>query len=156
MSLSATHARGLWVCTGLFALRVVAQPAALWVNVPLLPPFDAWHGNVLPYPLLLLSQFAILAIMVRTARRVGLEQWVPRRPVGRLLVALGGIYAGTMMARLLLGLTVLREYAWFAKPLPTFFHLVLASFVLILGRLHLLHAGAGVRNRNSRYGSTAE
>lgn len=155
MTPEVRYARRLWLCTGLFAVRVVAQPAALWVRAPLLPDFDAWHGNVLPYPLLLLSQLAILCTMIVTARRLRNGRLVPTRAAGRILIALGGIYAGTMLLRLVLGLSVLRDHPWFAKPLPTFFHLVLALFVLILGRFHLVHAAEGLTGRNTRYGSDA-
>ena len=36
-----------------------------------------------------------------------------------------------MFLRLLLGATVLSDVRWFASPLPAFFHLVLATYLLI-------------------------
>jgi hypothetical protein len=41
-----------------------------------------------------------------------------------------------MSFRLVAGLTVLRDNAWFAA-LPSTFHLVLASFMLVLAHFHL-------------------
>jgi hypothetical protein len=44
-----------------------------------------------------------------------------------------------MLARLPLGATLLREERWFASPPPTAFHLVLAKYLFLYGRLHLRH-----------------
>jgi hypothetical protein len=49
---------------------------------------------------------------------------------------LGVLYFGSMSARLVLGLAVFSDVAWFAKPLPALFHLVLAGYVLTLGHYH--------------------
>jgi hypothetical protein len=45
-----------------------------------------------------------------------------------------------MFMRLLLGATVLREARWFASPVPTAFHLVLAAYLFVYGRFHYRHA----------------
>jgi hypothetical protein len=132
-----THGRWLWLLTALFALRVAAQPLALVVDAPWLPRFEAWHGGVLPYPVLLLSQLAILAWLVRTAWRISTGAAVPRPTVGRLLLGAAGFYGGVMVLRLLLGATMLRDDRWFASPVPTAFHLVLAGYLFLLGRFHL-------------------
>lgn len=54
----------------------------------------------------------------------------------RVCLAFGGAYFAVMAFRWLAGLTFLADQAWFAKSLPAFFHLVLASFILLLG-LHI-------------------
>ena len=46
-----------------------------------------------------------------------------------------------MLARLLLGFTLLTHVRWFASPLPAFFHLVLAAYVLLFGYVHAQAAG---------------
>ena len=51
------YALALWGLTLLFGVRILAQP--LSQLVPAVPGFDVWHGGVLPYPVLLLSQLAI-------------------------------------------------------------------------------------------------
>jgi hypothetical protein len=127
----------LWLLTGLFALRVAAQPAALVASAAWLPPFDSWHGGVLPYPVLLLSQVAILGWLGWTARQFGAGAIAPSRPMGYAAVAFGTVYFGVMLIRLLLGVTVLADVRWFASPLPAFFHLVLATYVLLFGLVHL-------------------
>ena len=132
----------LWVLTGLFALRVAAQPAALVVNLAWLPSFESWHGGVLPYPGLLLSQVLILAWMAWTARRFGAGRVEPSRRVGWTSLAVGALYFMVMLVRLVLGLTVLSHVRWFASPVPAFFHLVLATYVLLFGWVHLDAASA--------------
>ena len=42
-----------------------------------------------------------------------------------------------MLIRLLLGLTIMRDSRWFTSYLPTAFHLVLASWLLVYGHFHL-------------------
>lgn len=48
----------------------------------------------------------------------------------------GALYFLTMFARLVLGLTVYRGIRWFASYIPTVFHLVLASWLLLYGHYH--------------------
>ena len=122
---------------GLFIVRVIAQPLSLVVDSPLLPRFESWHGGVLPYPALLLAQLLIIAWLARTAWRFSKGNVTPHRRRGVWVTAFGVVYFGGMLARLILGLTVMGESRWFTSYLPTFFHLVLASFVLLYGHFHL-------------------
>lgn len=148
---SRCRARCLWVLTALFALRVVAQPAALVVEHPLLPRFEAWHSATVPYPLLVGSQIGLLGLMALTAWRFGTGRVTPQRRVARLALWGGAVYAGAMLARLFLGFTLLSESRWFASWLPTLFHLVLASFLLCVGDYHRRHTGpAAVDRERSR------
>ena len=132
-------ASALWGLTALFCLRVAGQPLAALVAVPGLPPFDAWHGGALPYPLLLVTQLAIVAWLIRTTRAVGAATVRWRRSLGRWLLAASCLYGAIMAARLVFGATFLRDVAWFARPVPTVFHLVLAAYLGIYGHLHLRH-----------------
>jgi hypothetical protein len=129
------HVLLLGLCTALFALRAAAQLVQYASPTRFLPPFDAWQGSGLAYPLLLASQLLILVAMAWGAGVVYRRARV-RRSVGRWLVVLGGLYFGSMSVRLALGLTVLSDLAWFAKPLPALFHVVLAGYVLTLGHYH--------------------
>jgi hypothetical protein len=132
------YAFALWGLTLLFALRIVAQP--LSQRVPALPGFDAWHGGVLPYPALLLSQLAIAAMMVIVNLRLARGALVPRPHLGRWLGVLGTLYFSGMLLRLLLGQTLYPGSSWLDRPLPTLFHLVLAAWLLLLARYHVRHA----------------
>ena len=139
------HARVLWVLTGLFAFRVVAQPAALVLD-GLLPSFNSWDGGLLPYPVLLATQLVILGWMAQTARRFSAGTVTPRPAIGRAAMVFGWLYFSVMFLRLLLGATLLSDVRWFASPLPAFFHLVLASYLLIYGYRHV-HTVSGNGSR---------
>ena len=137
---SRRYASGLWLLVLLFAFRVIAQPLALVVHHTLLPPFESWHSAALPYRVLLASQVAILAALGWTAWRFTVGEPTPRRALGPAALTLGGLYFTVMLVRLVLGLTMLSAHRWFASPIPTVFHLVLAAFVLVYGHFHYVHA----------------
>jgi hypothetical protein len=131
----AVHVAFLQLLTALFALRVAAQLLQYAGPVRFLPPFEAWQGSGLDYPVLLVSQLLILVGMVWGTVAVS-RGTLPRRRVGLWLLGLGGVYFGSMCVRLVLGLTILADVSWVAKPLPALFHLVLASYLLCLGHYH--------------------
>jgi hypothetical protein len=135
----ATHVL-LGLFTALFAFRVAAQLVQYASPTRFLPPFDAWQGGGLDYPLLLASQLFILAAMAWGTSAV-YRRARGRESVGRWLIVIGAVYFVSMSARLVLGLTVLSDLAWFAKPLPALFHMVLAGYVLTLGRYHSRRGG---------------
>ena len=128
---------------GLFGLRVAAQLAQAAYEVPFLPPFDDWQGSVIPYPALLATQAGILAAMAVVIARVRTDAIAPRPWKRQACFAVGGAYFGVMAFRLVAGLTFLSDYAWFAQTLPAFFHIVLAAFVLTLGRYLSKRASSG-------------
>ncbi|MBT8004237.1 MAG: hypothetical protein HN578_15100, partial [Rhodospirillales bacterium] len=49
--------------TGMFVFRVLAQFLQFVYPVDFLPPFENWHGEVLPYPVLVGFQIAIVVIL---------------------------------------------------------------------------------------------
>jgi phosphatidylglycerophosphate synthase len=106
------------------------------VESPLLPRFESWHSGVLPYPVLFIAQLFIIAGFARTAARFGNGDVVPRYRRGVFFLLFGSVYFLTMFARLLLGFTVYRENRWFASYIPTVFHLVLATWLLLYGHYH--------------------
>jgi hypothetical protein len=128
----------LWGLTLLFGVRILAQP--LTQLLPALPGFDSWHGGVLPYPILLLSQLAIAAMMINANLQLGRGAIMPRPRLGRWLAMLGTLYFAAMLLRLVLGQTLCSGSSWFDRPLPTVFHLALAAWLLLLARYHLCHA----------------
>lgn len=120
-----------------FLARVLAQLVQWLAPTPLLPPFEAWHSATVPYLGLLGSQVLILAAQIWLLRGVVTGAHAPRRPLGLCLLALGALYFGFMLFRLIGGLTFLAHAAWFQARIPTLFHLVLASFLLVLAHYHL-------------------
>ena len=133
---SIRYARWLWLLLALFVVRVLAQPLSLIIDTPLLPRFESWHSGVLPYPALVAAQVLIIAWFARTAWRFGKGDVVPSYRLGVFFLAFGSLYFLFMLARLLLGLTIKSDSRWFTSYLPTAFHLVLASWLLVYGRFH--------------------
>lgn len=140
-------AAGLWLLIGLFAFRVAAQLLQWLSPVDWLPSFDAWQGSGLPYWALLAAQALILLVMMTTARRIATGRLVPRQRAGRWCLALGALYFGTMAVRLTVGVLHLSSHRWFATTLPALFHLVLATFTLLVGRFHWRRGAAGATQR---------
>ncbi|WP_455198547.1 hypothetical protein [Kaarinaea lacus] len=130
------YAPWLWVLWLAFVFRVAAQWSLTVWEVPFLPPFDAWYSGALSYPQLLFSQFVIMAIMAFIAFRFSQGKVVADRTRGIILLVAGAVYFSLMFVRLFIGVLGLSEVLWFNRPIPSFFHLVLASFVLLLGRYH--------------------
>ena len=88
-------ALALWVLLGLFLLRVVGQ-ALLGLGVlqagGVLPPWHEWYSGLLPYPWLLVSQIAILAVLAKASLDVTRGDGYfarPNRRLGRGLLVFG-------------------------------------------------------------------
>ena|SRR5947207_2295881 len=143
---SRRYAAALWVLLALFTFRVAAQPAAL-VLPSVLPPFEIWHSATVPYGLLLASQLLILIACGWTAWIFAFDRLSARRGLGVWLQILGGVYFIGMLLRLVLGFTLLRHVPWFASPIPTVFHLVLATFILLVGHFHRYGDEAALETR---------
>lgn len=128
----------LLILSSLFVFRVMAQLTQAWHPVPFLPSFEVWQSGALPYPLLLSAQMVILVFCIRIVWRMFRKAVVPVQKKGKMLWYLGGMYFVTMSLRLVLGLTMAQDHFWFGATLPTIFHLVLATFLLVYGRFHFL------------------
>jgi hypothetical protein len=115
---------------------VVAQLLQWCISLPYLPPFSAWHSGALPYGVLLTLQLLIIAMMAHLCYRFTTGRVAASHKTGLTLLVIGGIYLLGMLGRLLLGLFIVPEHAWFGATLPALFHLVLALFVLLVGRFH--------------------
>lgn len=70
----------MWTCIALFAARVLGQFEALLLAPAWLPDMNAWYSGLLPYPLLLPAQIAILMTMTAVA-------WNRRVRTGRFAAA---------------------------------------------------------------------
>ena len=134
------YATWLWWMLVLFCFRVLAQLIQSSVDLKFLPKFEAWHSGAIPYWLLLVFQILIIAVCAWTAWRFTAGKVSAKRSRGLILLCFGMVYFGAMTARLTLGLTLFPGHYWIDRPLPSFFHLVLASFVLITGHYHWKHS----------------
>jgi hypothetical protein len=104
--------------------------------LPFLPPFGAWYSGALAYPWLLASQILIIAVMAWVIAGFAKGSILARRKLGVWLLALGGIYFAVMLFRLIAGFTFAIDHHWLGAHIPAFFHIVLASFVLLVGHFH--------------------
>jgi hypothetical protein len=126
----------LLMLTGLFCFRVVAQLVQAWQPLNFLPSYAAWHSGALPYGVLISVQGVILAVCLRIVWGVFKGTIAPSAQKGKILFGLGIIYLLGMCIRLIVGWTIAPDHYWFGATLPTVFHLVLASFVILYGRFH--------------------
>jgi hypothetical protein len=127
----------LTVLLGLFAFRVSAQLIQLIFPVDFLPHFNSWHSGALPYPILVVFQVIIIAACIKVIVSFFKENAVPSRLKGGIYTIIGAIYFLVMIARLAIGIIYPDANSWFLVKIPTCFHLVLASFLLVLGHYHL-------------------
>lgn len=128
---------GLWFCSGLFILRVLGQLLAYQFEIPLLPSFDVWHSGAIGYQFLLGSQIIIIVMMIVFAYRFDKGLVIRHRKVGDALQIIGILYFSIMFARLSIYLGGLSGHVWFNRPIPSFFHLVLACYIFLAGSYHL-------------------
>ena len=120
----------LWILLVLFALRVSGQLLVFAGLAPFLPPMDEWQSGLLPYAALLASQILILAVLVTVCVQFtrGSGYFVrPHKWLATPLWIVGWVYAMGMVVRYAL----LRRDA-----IPVVFHIVLASFLLVVADHH--------------------
>ena len=70
---------------------------------------------------------------------------MPRKHLGRVILLLGSLYFTGMLGRLILGATIMDGQRWFASPVPTVFHLVLAAYLIAFGHFHFSQGTNGAR-----------
>ena len=100
--------------------------------------------------MLLACQVIILGLQVYVIERVASAQLRFRRSTGVVLGVAGLVYLAAALLRLVVGLTELSDHSWFDAPLPSVFHALLASFVVLTA-----WAG-GANSRHRRIGDRGE
>jgi hypothetical protein len=134
-----TRAAALWTLLALFAGRVAGQLAVVLDAAPFLPPIDQWQSGLLPYPVLLGAQLLLLAGLGTICRQfsrgggyfVRSQNWL-----GMPLWIVGWIYAGSMVVRYAVWMALKPEERWTGDLIPVVFHIVLASFLLVVADHH--------------------
>jgi hypothetical protein len=119
----------LWICIALFFARVIGQVEALLLEPAWLPPMSAFYSGLLPYPLLLPLQIALLMLMCVLAVR---QPQSTRGP--KVWRALAWIYFAIMAARLAWCVQKYGDEFYLHGAIPIAFHWVLALFVLAFAR----------------------
>ena len=126
--------RTAWLLAGLtllFAFRVAGQAIQRWMPQAVLPPFAAFQGSAIPYAVLLGIQLLLLVLMTSVAVRVGTRGVATHPTLAASLKIAGAIYFGAMLLRLVIGICAPNAPAWFSATIPAFFHLVLATYILV-------------------------
>jgi hypothetical protein len=129
----------LWALLGLFALRVGGQALVAFGEVRWLPPMAEWQSGLLPYPVLLTAQLAIVALLARVCLDFSRGRgWflADRSWFAAPLLAFGWLYLAAMIARYPLQMALHPEDRWLGRTIPIVFHWVLAGFVLLFARFH--------------------
>ena len=109
---------------------MLGQVLVAFLDVQWLPPMERWYSGLIPYPALLASQLAILALMVTICVQFTHARgwfYAPRRALGLPLLIFGWVYLAAMVARAL--------FIW-DRPIPVVFHWVLAAFVITVASWH--------------------
>lgn len=132
------EARPMILLTLLFLARVLGQLLVVRRRVSWLPPLEQWQSGLLPYPVLLASQGAILslqtAIDLQALNADG--ALVAERPrAGRLLRRLSQVYFGSMIFRYCFSMWRYPERRWVGKTIPIVFHAILASYLFLYARI---------------------
>ena len=127
----------LWSCVALFAARVIGQLEARLLAPERLPDMDAWYSGLLPYPLLLPAQIALLMIMSAVAwnRRIRTGCFARANPrIAGALRLFALLYFTAMAVRLAVNINVNGVDYWSEGAIPVAFHWVLALFLLVSAR----------------------
>jgi len=108
-------------------------------------------SGLLPYPLLLPAQIAIIALLgkvcVDFSRGEG-PSLAPRPAFRGAVWVFGWIYLAAMVLRYPLRMALVPEARWLGGTIPILFHWVLATFVILFARHHRRRAAAD-RQRES-------
>lgn len=126
------------VMGGLFVLRVIGQVLVTYPGVSWLPEKAHWQSGLLPYPVLLASQTAILAVMTGIAR----DAWrgwgwflAPRSRFGRVVRITSIVYFAAMIVRYVVTMSLHPDWFPFEHSIPTVFHCVLAIYLYLYSGL---------------------
>lgn len=124
---------GMWLCCILFFTRVVGQIMVGLYAPAWLPPMEAWYSGLVPYPILLTVQLALLMLMaaITTEQTLHGSSFQQARPsLGRWLRRVACLYAAAMALRYLIASQVMDIQFWYDGGLiPVLFHWVLAGFI---------------------------
>lgn len=126
----------LWILLGLFVFRVVSQFTLQFVKIDHFPSFDQWHSNTLNYKLLLFFQILIIIIYTRICIKVSNGTLKANKNWANFLKAFGLIYFAGMVTRYIITMYLYPDMRWTGNLIPIIFHLVLASFLVVLGKYH--------------------
>jgi len=126
----------LWLLLGAFAARVLGQLVVAVARPRWLPPMSEWFSGLVAYPLLLAIQVLVIVSMAVIALGVG-AGWpalaTRNAPVGSVLVGVADVYALAMALRYVVRMARRPDQRWLGGTIPIAFHVVLATWLFVLG-----------------------
>ncbi len=132
----ATAAGILAFLAGCFALRVAGQFIVSRRAPDWLPPMLEWYSGLVVYSRLLAIQVVMLAAMAVVSLGLGLG-WpaiVDAKPAfGTALLVIAWPYALSMPVRYAVRMWRHPEARWTGRTIPIVFHVVLATWLFVLG-----------------------
>jgi hypothetical protein len=126
----------LWILLGLFVFRVVSQFTLQFIKIDHFPTFEQWHSNTLNYKLLLFFQIVIILMFLRICIKVSNQTLKSNKNWANFLKVFGLIYFTGMVFRYFMSMYMYPDMRWTGNLIPIIFHLVLASFLVVLGKYH--------------------
>lgn len=123
---------------GCFFLRVIGQVLVTYRKVTWLPRVEHWQSGLLPYPVLLAAQAAILGMMGAMVAGTwrGKGRFAKARPrLGRRLLWIGRVYFASMIVRYFVTMSLRPQWRWFGHTIPMIFHCVLATYLMVYARV---------------------
>ncbi|HLK59947.1 MAG TPA: CocE/NonD family hydrolase [Chthonomonadaceae bacterium] len=151
ISASRHHYLVLWLLSSAFLLRVLGQILVVFLHVSFLPPAEEWYSGLMPYGPLLVSQILILALMVKInlnfTRGTGLF-FRPHRRFGIGLAIFAAIYFAIMVIRYAVTMSLYPRERWTGGSIPTFFHWVLAGYLLVIALHHWKYGQPSARSKH--------
>lgn len=136
------YALVLGVCMLLFIARVLGQALVAFLGMSWLPPMAHWYAGLLPYPILLPVQLAIVVLMLKILLDFvrGSGYFVlPKPRAGEYLKWLSCLYFLSMALRYFITMWLHPERRWFEGTIPIWFHMVLAGFIYAYSHYHTRH-----------------
>jgi len=120
----------------LFLFSVIAPALAGVLNISWLPDLTAWESDRISYSVIITAQIVIILIALRVIHSFWSHRVKPVRQTGIICLVFGGFYFTIMMVRLMNSVFYMIPHPWWDKPLPAFFNIVLATFILVVGHFH--------------------
>lgn len=120
----------------LFSLRVFGQLLVALGYSGCLPPMDQWQSGLLPYPVLFACQLALIGLFGKICLDIagGAGFFAKKRlPFGEFLIKFSHIYYAAMFLRYAVQMYLHPQDRWFGHTIAIAFHIVLATYVLLLG-----------------------
>jgi hypothetical protein len=129
----------LWLLTALLFLRVIGQLIVYFTAPKWLPPMAQWQSGLVPYPLLVVVQAVVLALMASISIDFsrGEGYWTEPHPwIGGAAYWWSYLYPGAMVVRYLVRMTRRPDQRWAGGTIPIIFHALAATFQWIFGAYH--------------------